>query len=128
MLSTNQTKAVELLFELTGDEVAEKLRIKRETLEAWMQDPEFREALQETQRQNRQAVVRMLSRLYLDTCREISALIHSDDDKNKPKVMLDLLKASGLLKEIGIEEEGDPIAAILAGLSDDNESEDEDQA
>jgi hypothetical protein len=124
MLSTNQIKAVELLFELPCGEIAAKLRIKPETLDAWMQDPEFKQALQDQIKENRQATVRILSRLYLDTCREISTLIHSDDDKNKPKVMLDLLKASGLLKEMGLEQ-GDPIGALIQRLSQQQEDDTE---
>ena len=117
---------MELLFELPCEEIAAKLRIKPETLDAWMQDPEFREALQDRIKENRQATVRILSRLYLDTCREISALVHSDDDKNKPKVMLDLLKASGLLKEMGLEQ-GDPIGALIQRLSQQQEDEAEEE-
>ena len=126
MLSNNQIRAIELLFEFTDAEVAAKLKIKRATLESWKQAPEFVQAVQDRLKENRQAAVRMLSRLYVDACREIDALIHSDDDKNKHKVIVDMLKASGLLKEWGLEE-GDPIGALIQRLSsDEDDVEDED--
>ena len=124
MLSSTQSRAVELLFEFTDAEVAAKLRIKRETLEAWKQNPEFVQAVQERLKENRQAAVRILSRVYLDACREIDALIRSDDDKSKHKVIVDILKASGLLKELGAEET-DYVDALLQRLADEQDGEEE---
>ena len=124
MLSSTQSRAVELLFEFTDAEVAAKLRIKRETLEAWKQKPEFVQAVQERLKENRQAAVRILSRVYLDACREIEALVRSDDDKNKHKVIVDILKASGLLKELGAEET-DYVDTLLRRLADEPEGEEE---
>ena len=124
MLSSTQSRAVELLFEFTDAEVAAKLRIKRETLEAWKQNPEFVQAMQERLKGNRQAAVRILSRLYLDACREIDALIRSDDDKSKHKVIVDILKASGLLKELGADE-ADYVGSLLQRLADEQDEEEE---
>ena len=124
MLSRTQSRAVELLFEYTDEEVAAKLRIKRETLESWKQNPEFVQAVQERLKENRQAAVRILSRVYLDACREIEALIRSDDDKNKHKVIVDILKASGLLKELGAEE-CDYVGSLLQRLADEPDEEEE---
>lgn len=122
MLSNNQATAVELLFEHADAEVAAKLKIKRETLESWMQDPEFQQAVQDRLKKNRQATVRLLSRVYLNACREIDALIRSDD-KTKHKVMVDILKASGLLKETPDEEPDDMISALIRELSEDGGGE-----
>jgi myo-inositol-1-phosphate synthase len=124
MLSSTQSRAVELLFEFTDAEVAAKLRIKRETLEAWKQNPEFVQAVQERLKENRQAAVRILSRVYLNACREIEALVRSDDDKNKHKVIVDILKASGLLKELGAEET-DYVDTLLQRLADEHDEEED---
>ena len=122
MLTIKQKRAVKLLFELTDVEVAEKLKIARETVEEWKRSPEFVEAVQQRLKDNRQAAIRILSRLYLDACRELDAILRSDDDKNKHRVIMELLKASGLLKELGIDE-GDYVGTLLRKLS---ESDDDD--
>lgn len=124
MLTIRQTRAVKLLFELTDAEAADKLKISRATLDEWKQNPEFVEAVQQRLKENRQAAIRILSRLYLDACRELDALLRSDDDKNKHRVIMELLKASGLLKELGITD-GDYVGALIRKLSESEEDEDE---
>ena len=120
MLTETQTKAVEMLFELTDDEVARRLKIRQKTLEAWKQNPEFVQALRRRLIENRRAAARILSRLYVEASRELEALIHSDDDKNKPKAIIELLKVSGLFKELGLEEEDD-VGGLLERLADEQE-------
>jgi len=120
MLTETQTKAVEMLFELTDDEVARRLKIRQKTLEAWKRDPEFAQALRRQLIENRRAAARILSRLYVEASRELEALIHSDDDKNKPKAIIELLKVSGLFKELGLEEEDD-VGGLLERLADEQE-------
>jgi hypothetical protein len=124
MLGTKQKRAVKLLFEITDAEVAEKLKVSRVTLEEWKQNPEFAEAVQQVMKDNRQSAIRMLSRLYLDACRELDSILRSDDDKNKHRVIMELLKASGLLKEFGIEE-GDYVGAVLRRHSEPDEEDEE---
>jgi len=120
MLTEKQTKAVEMLFELTDDEVARRLKIKPATLEAWKRNPEFAQALRRRLMENRRAAARILSRLYVEASRELEALIRSDDDKNKPKAIIELLKVSGIFKELGLEEEDD-IGGLLERLADERE-------
>ena len=125
MLTDRQNKAVAMLFELTDDEIARTLRIKRETLEAWKQEPAFVQAVCDRIRENRRTAVRILSQLYVKACRELAALI--EDDKNKPKVIVEILKASGIFKELGLDE-GDYIGNLLERLSEgDQEAESEDE-
>ena len=45
MLSEKKKRAVELLFEDTEGEVAKKLKVSLETLAHWIEELEFREAL-----------------------------------------------------------------------------------
>jgi hypothetical protein len=117
MLTSTQMKAVDLVFQVTDEEAARKLKIKKETIEAWMRDPEFAQAIREEMKSNRQAAVRKLSRLYLDACRELEAALNAEDGKDKAKVAIEILKASGLFKD-EIEED-DPIAGLISELSDD---------
>ena len=120
MLNDKQTKAVGMLFEMTDEEVIRSLRIKRETLEAWKSEPEFAETLRNRLKENRRTAARILSRLYVEASRELEALIRSDDEKNKPKAIIEVLKVSGLFKELGLEE-GDSIGALLERLADEND-------
>jgi hypothetical protein len=120
MLTNAQIRAIGLLFESSEDEVARRLKVRRETLEEWKQDPEFIRAIGERLKGNRQAAVRILSRLYLDACRELEKLVQSDDDKNKPKILIEVLKASGLFKELGLDE-GDFVGNLLGRLADESE-------
>lgn len=118
MLTNTQLKAVKLLFEFSNEKVARRLRIKPETLEEWQRDPEFAQAVRGHLRGNQQAAARILSRLYLEACRELEALIKSGDEKSKYKVIMEvILKTSGLLKELGPEENG-YVGNLLDKLAD----------
>ena len=126
MLNDKKQKAVELLFEFTEAEVAAKLKISRKMLREWMNELEFQQAIGEEIRANRQASVRKLSRLYLDACKEINEIIHEKEDKNRHRVIVDILKVSGLLKASTEEDAAggaDSIQVLLAQLADE-ESDD----
>ena len=119
MLTSTQIKAVDLLFQVTDKEAARKLKIKKETLEAWMRDPEVAQAIRDEMKSNRQAAVRKLSRLYLDACRELEAALNAEDGKDKAKVAIEILKASGLFKDE--MEDDDPIGDLIERLSEESE-------
>lgn len=126
MLSKMQKKAVGLLFEKSDAEVAARLKIKQSELDAWKSDPEFVQALCDRLRENRRVASRILSRICVDACRELQALIGSDDDKNKPKAIIEVLKASGLFKDM-VGGDGDYVGNLLGRLADeDAESGEED--
>ena len=129
MLSDRKQRAVDLLFECTEAEVAAKLRISRQMLREWLKELEFQQAIGEEIRSIRQAAVRKLSRLYLDACREINEIIHEKEDKNRHKVIVDILKVSGLLKESTEEDAAgglDSIETLVAKLAaEDEEAEEE---
>ena len=120
MLTKTQMKAVGMLFELTDEEIIRKLKIKREKLDSWKRDPEFAEALRNRLKENRRTAGRILSRLYVEASRELEALILSDDEKNKPKAIIEVLKVSGLFKELGLEE-GDSVENLLERLADESD-------
>lgn len=120
MLTDRQHRAVKMLFELSDAEVARKLRIKPETLDGWKRDPEFARAILARVEENRRVVVRILSGVYVEACRELAAFVRSSDDKTKPKLMIEILKASGLFKELG-SEEGDYVGRLLERLADETE-------
>jgi hypothetical protein len=120
MLSKNQLRAVGLLFEMTDEEVARRLRISRDTLDQWKQSPEFVQALCERLKENRQMAGRILSQICVQACRQLQHLIESDDERNKPKAIIDVLKASGLFKELEVSE-GDYVSSLLERFADDVE-------
>ena len=119
MLTSTQIRAVDLLFQVADEEAARKLKIKKDTLEAWKQDPEVAQAIRDQLKSNRQAAVRKLSRLYLDACRELEAALNAEDGKDKAKVAIEILKASGLFKD-EIEDD-DPIGDLIERMSQEDE-------
>lgn len=126
MLTERQAKAVGMLFELTDEEVARKLEIKRATMERWKRDPEFVRAIVDRIADNRQAAVRILSGLFTGICRELADLIRSDGDNARIKLLVDVLKAAGLFKEAVqavymTAEEGDQIGKLLEKLADEED-------
>ena len=129
MLSDKKQKAVDLLFEFTEAEAAAKLRINRTILREWMNELEFQQAIGEEIRANRQASVRKLSRLYLDACKEMNEIIHEKEDKNRHRVIVDILKVSGLLKASTVEDSAgglNSVQALVAKLADEDEESEDD--
>ena len=125
MLTEKKRRAVELLFEHTEGEVAKKLKIGLETLVQWIEELEFREALNGHMKGYQRSTTRLLSRLYLECCRELNVIIHDRDDKSRHKVALDLLKAGGILREGPLEErpEEESVDEIIARLHMEGEQE-----
>lgn len=115
MLDNRKRKAIALLFQHIDDEVARKLKISRETLEGWKRDPEFAQALCEFVQENRLAAVRFISRRVVEAAQELEAMIKSSDEKVRHKVIIDLLKASGLLAadHSTAEDDGAGFSAVL---------------
>lgn len=115
MLDNRQRKAIALLFLHIDDEVARKLKISRETLEGWKRDPEFAQALCEFVQENRLAAVRFISRRVVEAAQELEAMIKSSDEKVRHKVIIDLLRASGLLAadHSPAEDDGAGFSAVL---------------
>ena len=119
MLTGNQIKAVDLLFQVTDEEAARKLKIKQETLQAWKLDPEVAQAIRDQLKSNRHEAVRRLSRIYLDACRELTAALNAEEGKDKAKVAIEILKASGLFKD-EIEDD-DPIGDLIEKMNQEDE-------
>ena len=130
MLSEKKRRAVELLFEGTEAEAAAKLRISRQTLEEWMEDREFQQAVSRYARANRRATSRMLSSLYLEACRELNVVIHEREDRNRHRAMVDILKAGGLLKDEPVDEDEEPgyVDRLLDRLAEEQEEEETGEA
>jgi len=115
MLHSKQRRAIRLLFELP-----EELGIRLDTLRRWKRKKEFASAMETVSAGNRQAVCRILSRGLAHAAARVSGLVEVDADESQTgkldsKMMVDMLKASGLLeKAAGEADEGDdPIAAML---------------
>ena len=130
MLTEKKRRAVELLFEGTEAEAAVKLRISRQTLEEWMEDREFQQAVSRYARANRRATSRMLSSLYLEACRELNVVIHEREDRNRHRAMVDILKAGGLLKDEPVDEDEEPgyVDRLLDRLAEEQEEEETGEA
>jgi len=119
MLTDKQRRAVALLFELTDDEITRRLRIGRERLASWKRDPEFCQALCDYVKENRRTAVRFLSKRLVEAAHELEAMIKSDDERVKHKVIIDLLKASGLLAaDPTAEEEVDGVGDLLKRIEE----------
>ncbi len=120
MLSQKMLKAAELLFRHTDEEVARKLKISRATLDTWKRDPEFAQALCDFVRDNRLTAIRFISKRVVEAAQELEAMIRSADEKVRHKVIIDLLKASGLLAadHSAGEDEGDGFTAILKHIAE----------
>ena len=127
MLAEKKRRAVELLFDFTEAEVAKKLRVGREVLEEWFEDVEFRQAINIELRGCRRSAVRVLAKLYLNATMELNEIIHEKEDRGRYRTIVDILKASGLLKGGVMEEEEEPsyVDRLLHRLSNDEESEGE---
>ena len=125
MLSEKKRRAVDLLFEQTEGEVAKKLKVSLETLVHWIEELEFREAVNGQMKGHKRSTTRMLSLLYMECCRELSRIIHDKEDKTRHKVALDLLKAGGIFGDGPLEErpEEESVDEIIARLTMESEQE-----
>lgn len=129
MLNERKRKAVELLFEDTEAEVAKKLKIGLETLAHWIEELEFREALNLHMKGYQRTTARMLTLLYLECCRELREIVHDKDDKSRYKVAVDILKAGGVLKDGPLYgDDSDPIGDLIESLSTDDDDKEHEKA
>ncbi len=129
MLDPKQRRAVALLFQSTDEEVIRKLKINRETLDEWKRDPQFAQALCDFVRDNRLTAIRFISKRVVEAAQELEAMIKTADEKVRHKVIIDLLKASGLLaaEHSAGDDEADGFTSVLnriAEVNDDTREED----
>jgi len=99
MLTEKKRKVLELLFEYMEADVLLKLSVSKNTLDSWANEPEFKNAMSDKVRNNRESAFCLLSKMYLDAVMELKAIIADKNDRNRYKVIVDVLKASGLLKD-----------------------------
>ncbi|MCL6519080.1 MAG: hypothetical protein K6T99_04565 [Armatimonadetes bacterium] len=125
MLTAIQRRAIPLLFRLTDEEIAEKLRISKRMLDEWKRSPDFANAICDYVKENRRTALRLLSERYVEAARELESLIKSEDEKIKYKAIIDLLKASNLLKDADVHE-NDSIEQILRQIEAKESGEDDD--
>lgn len=121
MLNKNQIRAIEMLFEATDEEIITTLGIKKETLDLWKDRPEFTGTLNRKLNENLLSARRLLSKICVDSCRELEALIKSDDAKDKSKAIIEVLKASGLFKEMHTADSNE-LQELIERLSNENEN------
>lgn len=129
MLDPKQRRAVALLFQSTDEEVIRKLKINRQLLDEWKRDPQFAQALCDFVRDNRLTAIRFISKRVVEAAQELEAMIKTADEKVRHKVIIDLLKASGLLaaEHSAGEDETDGFMAVLNRITeapDDTREED----
>lgn len=121
MLTKTQMCAIEMLFAATDDEISSSLGVRRETLNAWKERPDFSQMLNKRLSENLTSAKRILSQICVDSCRELESLIRSDDSKDKPRAIIEVLKASGLFKEMHASE-SDELQGLLERMADDDEN------
>jgi len=123
MLHSKQRRAIRLLFELPEEKVAEELGIRLDTLRRWKAKKEFVSGVEAVSAGNRQAVCRILSRGLAHAAARVCGMVAVDADESPTgkldsKIMVDMLKASGLLEAAaGEADEGDALAAVLAEIA-----------
>lgn len=120
MLSKIKMRAVNMLFTSTDDEICALLKIKKETLSMWKEQPEFIDMLDKRLQENLIVSKRILSQIYVDSCRELGMLINSDANKDKPRVIIEVLKASGLFKDLNAGNT-EKIQDLIRGLSNEKD-------
>lgn len=100
-------EAIELLLSHPDTTVAEKLGVRLSTLRAWMEMDDFADALRAREREQESGARRIARQAVVNSASRICQ-IASDDMKSEPKVLLDVLKASGVFEA----ESEDPGAAL----------------
>ncbi|MDO8684899.1 MAG: hypothetical protein Q7N50_15655 [Armatimonadota bacterium] len=131
MLNPKQRQAVRLLFEAPEEKVAEMLGVKLDTLRRWKGKREFIDAMQLAATETRQSATRILSNALAHAAERIHEMvaIGADTQPLKPdaKVMVDMLKASGMLEAVLNDTgESESLASILAQLAQEEDEPDSD--
>jgi hypothetical protein len=128
LLRNRQTKAVRLLFEMPDHKVAEELGIRVDTLRRWKRQKEFRAAMLARSRESQESAERIMSESLSHAASRARDLLASEVDAKKPdlKVVIDLLKCSGILEKAG--RSGSPkedLHSIVSSVVGDNCAENE---
>jgi hypothetical protein len=99
--------AVELLMSYPDTVVAEMLGVRLQTVVRWMQDEDLAETLRSREREQARSLARLARQAAV---RAAAALCQAAGNGSKPdpKVMLDILKASGAFEA----EQADPAEAL----------------
>ncbi len=103
--------AVELLMSYPDSTVAEMIGIRLATLLKWMRLPEFKDALREREKHQKQT----LARLARQAAVKAAASLCEDDEnapKPDPKVLLETLKVSGAFDMPAVDPE-DALAEMV---------------
>ena len=106
-MKTRLRAAVELLLSHPDTTVAEMLGVRLSTLRSWMRTDWFAEALRDRECEQQQAARRIARQAVLNSAAKLCQLA-SDPAKPDPKVLLDVLKVSGVFES----EPEDPGAAL----------------
>lgn len=120
-----------MLFEAPEEKVAEMLGVKLDTLRRWKGKREFIDAMQLAATETRQSATRILSNALAHAAERIHEMvaIGADTQPLKPdaKVMVDMLKASGMLEAVLNDTgESESLASILAQLAQEEDEPDSD--
>lgn len=111
VVKSRHRAAIELLLSHPDTTVAEMLGIRLATLRAWMQIDGFSEALRAREREQQAGARRIARQAVISSAAKLCELA-SDSSKPDPKVLLDILKASGAF-EAQPEDPGAALAEII---------------
>lgn len=110
-MKSRRAQAVELLMSYSDAAVAEMLGMSLETLRRWAGEPEFAEALNAREREQKRALARIARQAALRAA-ETLCQVAGEQSKPDAKALLDILKASGAFEA----QEEDPAEAIAAAV------------
>lgn len=120
MLNKKQRKAVRLLYEMPDDRVAEELGVQMDTLRRWKGQKEFIEAMAAKARESQECIRRITADIVAHGAIRFRELLTSEDSKVDPKILCDLVKASGALATVAKSDEGaQDLDAIMARIMSD---------
>lgn len=110
-MKSKQRAAVELLLSHPDTVVADMIGVRLRTLRAWMKTEGFADVLRAREREQQAGARRIARQAVVSSAAKLHQLA-SDASKADPKVLLDILKASGVF-EAEPEDPGAALAEII---------------
>ncbi len=110
-MKSRHRAAVELLLSHPDTVVAEMLGVRLQTLRAWMRTEGFADALRARECEQQAGARRIARQAVVCSAAKLCELA-SDAPKTDPKILLDILKVSGVL-EAETEDPGAALAEII---------------
>lgn len=121
-MKCRQRAAIELLLSYPDTVVAETLGVRLTTLKAWMEMDDFAEALRDREREQQSGARRIARQAVISSAARLCQLA-SDPNKPDSKILLDVLKASGVFEDHA-EDPGAALAEMVRLARKDAEASD----